>query len=80
MELAKLQRRLGDSEAALASALRAAKVEPYEPVHRERIAALAIEAGALETARHQIEALLLLEPGQPSHERRLKAVQSMLDK
>ena len=79
MELAKLQRRLGDSESALASALHAAKVEPYEPVHRERIAALAIEAGALETARHQIEALLLLEPGQPSHERRLQAVESLLD-
>ena len=80
MELAKLQRRLGRSEAALLAALQAVTIEPYEPVHRERVAALAIEAGALEAARHQIEALLLLEPDQPTHERRLQAVDAMLER
>ena len=80
MELAKLHRGLNRPDAALNAALRACTIEPYQPVHRERAAALAIEAGSIEAARHQIEALLLLEPDQPTHQRRLQAIEAMLER
>ena len=65
LDLAKLQRSLGDYEGALDSGKRALRLDPYDPKLRERVAALALEAKSLDYARHQIEALLLLEPDQP---------------
>jgi tetratricopeptide (TPR) repeat protein len=79
VSLAQVQRSLGDHAGALDSARRALRIDPYDPQLRERVAAFAVEAQALECARHQVEALLLLEPGQPLHERRLQAIDAMLD-
>ncbi|MDG2291749.1 MAG: hypothetical protein P8L37_03750 [Phycisphaerales bacterium] len=79
LDLAKVQRSLGDYEGALDSGKRALRLDPYDPQLRERVAALALEAKSLDYARHQIEALLLLEPGQPLHERRLQAIDAMLE-
>lgn len=57
---------------------RAVGISPYDPELREEAAAAAIEAGAMESARRHMEALVALEPDEPRHQRRLQALQTML--
>ena len=73
-ELAVALRRAGRFDEALEAIRRTISIDPYDASLREATASIAIEAGDLETARAMIEALLLLEPDQPIHRRRLDAV------
>jgi predicted Zn-dependent protease len=80
LELANLLRSEGQSQAALSSAERAVRMDPYRPSNRELAAAAAIEAGNLQSAMRHIEALLVLEPDQPLHVRRIDAIKRLLSK
>lgn len=73
-----LYREADRPEAALAKAMRAVHIDPYDARNREVAAAVAVEAGDLELARTHIVALTLLEPDRPQHERRLKAIEALL--
>ncbi|MGA1016823.1 MAG: hypothetical protein ACO3YY_02370 [Phycisphaerales bacterium] len=72
-ELARLERQAGRTDLALAAAMKAVRIDPYDAPLRELAATLAIEAGDTRLARLHLEALLLLEPDRPIHPRRLKA-------
>ncbi len=80
LELANLLRSEGRSQAALSAAERAVRMDPYRPSNRELAAAAAIEAGNLQSAMRHIEALLVLEPDQPLHVRRIDAIKRLLIK
>ena len=58
---------------------RTVSIDPYDPELREYTAAMAIEAGDLETALLQVEALMILEPGQPRHQQRLDAIRRRMN-
>jgi tetratricopeptide (TPR) repeat protein len=79
LELAKLYRREGKTDEALAAATRAAQISPYEPVIRVPAAEIAIEAGRLDLARRHIVALTLLEPEHDRHRRRLAAIDRLIE-
>jgi tetratricopeptide (TPR) repeat protein len=72
--IAMAHRNAGRSESSLDAMRRAVELDPYDIALRERAAALAIEAGRHDLARSHIEALLLLEPKEPLHRRRLNAL------
>lgn len=74
VELARLYRQSGHWDRAFDKALRAITMAPFNPSYRELAAAIAIQNGDFESARHQIEALLILEPNQPQHRKRLEAL------
>lgn len=78
LELARLYRAQKESAKALVKVTRALNINPYNAPNRELAAAIAIEAGDLQTAREQIFALTLLEPDRPQHQKRLEAVDKML--
>ncbi|MCH2134743.1 MAG: hypothetical protein MK116_13455 [Phycisphaerales bacterium] len=54
-------------------------ISPFDPGLREEAAAAAIEAAQLSVARRHLEALVMLEPDQPLHKRRLQALEAMLE-
>jgi tetratricopeptide (TPR) repeat protein len=78
LELARLHRQRGDGAAASASAERAVRMNPYDAAIRELAAAIAIEAGGLETARLHVWALTRLEPDQPTHALRLARIEELI--
>ncbi len=80
LEIARLSRSSRDHDTALAAAERAARMNAYDPATRELAAACAIEAGELVAARRHIAALLVLEPGQVRHQRRLDAIERLLER
>ncbi|MDG2423980.1 MAG: tetratricopeptide repeat protein [Phycisphaerales bacterium] len=59
---------------------RSVGISPYDPQLREEAAAAAIEAGAMEAALRHMEALVVLEPDEPRHDRRLQALKAMMAK
>ncbi len=65
---------------ALNKALRASRFAPFDADHRELAATMAIKAGRLDVAEAQIEALVMLEPGQRVHEQRLEAVRKLRER
>lgn len=79
-ELARLHRETGDGEAALASATRMVRIDPYRAGFRELAAAIAIEQRAWPVALRHVEALVLLEPDRPIHQRRLEAVRGLMER
>lgn len=79
MELAKALRKADRHDEALEAMRRTVSIDPYDPELREYTAAMAIEAGDLETALLQVEALLILEPGQPRHQQRLEAIRRRMN-
>ena len=78
LELAKLHRRAGHKEQALAKATRAVQISPYEPSLRVPAAEIALEAGRLDLARQHIVALTVLEPDHDRHHRRLQAIDRLI--
>ncbi|MDF1810096.1 MAG: hypothetical protein P1U42_10415 [Phycisphaerales bacterium] len=67
------------AELALNKAIRAISIAPYDADQRERAARVALIIGDLEQAKHQIEALVLLEPDRSVHQRRLEALNKRLN-
>jgi Flp pilus assembly protein TadD len=78
VELAKRYAAAGDWDKAWAKALRATRVAPYDPAHRELAASVAIKRGDFAAAERQIVALTELEPEQPRHKQRLEALRSRM--
>ncbi|NOG53842.1 MAG: tetratricopeptide repeat protein [Planctomycetes bacterium] len=74
IELARIYRASQDWDQALKKVGRAIIIEPFNPTFRELAAAIAIQGGHYDAARRQIEALIVLEPNQPQHPRRLEAL------
>jgi tetratricopeptide (TPR) repeat protein len=79
LELARLYRQQGQLDRALEKATAALYIDPYDAPTRERAAALAIQAGQLEVARQHIVALTLIEPSRSQHQKRLEAIDALLD-
>jgi Flp pilus assembly protein TadD len=80
VQLATLYREQGEADRALEKVMRAVRINPYNAPNRELAAAIAIEAGDLNTARMHIVALTLLEPDRPQHARRLEAIDTLMKK
>ena len=78
VRVARLYRAHGEVKTALERVTRALHIDPYDAAIRELAAAIAIEAGELDTAREHIYALTLLEPGRRQHERRLERLDELL--
>ncbi|MCE9619841.1 MAG: hypothetical protein K8R92_08020 [Planctomycetes bacterium] len=78
LELARLYRLQKNTAAALKSAEKAARINPFDAATRELAAALAIEAGDLKRARLHIAALARLEPDQKRHSLRLEKLDAMI--
>lgn len=79
-ELARRYMALGDMTRAMAKALRASRIAPYDARVREFAATVAIRAGLLDDAHRHIEALIMLEPDVPIHAQRLEALRAMKNK
>ncbi|HCT45714.1 MAG TPA: hypothetical protein DF699_10920, partial [Phycisphaerales bacterium] len=60
------------------SALRAVAIAPFDADQRERAARVALIVEDYEQARHQLEALTIIEPDREIHQRRLDALKSKL--
>ena len=80
MELARIERGRKNLKLALEHATKAARIRAYDPAAREFVAAIAVEAGDLQTARLHIQALALLEPTVARHSQRLQKVDEMIAK
>ena len=80
LEIARLSRRMGARQEAHEAAERGVRMNPYHAANRELAAACAVEAGRLEAARRHIEALVVLEPEEPRHLRRMEAIERLLDR
>ena len=78
LEIARLSREVGSKEEAQTAAERAVRMNPYHAANRELAAACAVELGDLDSARRHIEALVILEPDQPRHSKRLEAVERLI--
>ncbi len=78
LEIARLGRVAGDREIAFQAGERAARMNPYDPATRELAAACAIEARRFDDARRHIESLTILEPEEPRHAKRLRAVERLV--
>lgn len=78
VELARRYAALGDWNRAHEKALRATWIAPYDGNYRELVATIAIQRGRLEQARHQLEALVELEPDREQHRKRLEAIEQMI--
>jgi tetratricopeptide (TPR) repeat protein len=72
-ELALLYAQTNQPELAMSKALRAVRIAPYDADQRERAARVALLTGNLQEAKHQLEALVKLEPDRAIHQRRLDA-------
>lgn len=77
VRLAHLYRAAGDLDRALQKVTRALHIDPYRASHHELAAAIAVSARQIDVAEMHIEALTLLEPDQPQHQRRLEAVRRL---
>ena len=77
VELAKRYATLGEWDKAWAKALRATQIAPYDPSNRELAAGMAIQRGDLDAAERLIETLVVLEPKQEIHTRRLERIRAM---
>ena len=80
LEIARLSRKTGSRQEAQTAAERAVRMNPYHAANRELAAACAVEIGDLESARRHIEALVILEPDQPRHLKRLEAVEGLISR
>lgn len=78
LEVAVLLRKEGRLEEAQRSIDRAVRMNPYRPEHHELAAAIAVERRDFAAAKTSIEALLILEPDQPHHVRRIQAINRLL--
>ena len=79
LEIARQARRIGDRALAFNAAERAARMHAYDPATRELAASCSIEAGRLQDARRHIAALMVLEPQQPRHSKRLQAIDRLIE-
>ncbi len=77
-QLTLLLRELGSSEEARSSASKMLRIDPYRPEFHELAAAVSIETGRLDEARSFLEALIILEPDQNRHPRRLEALDRII--
>lgn len=75
-----LYRQSGELDSALTKATRALHINPYDARNREVAAEIAIQARNLELARMHIVALTILEPDRPQHERRLEAIDRLMER
>jgi len=80
LQLARLYRENGRYDKALQKARRAVNIDPYDAPNRELAAAIAIQSNELREARTHIKALTLLEPDQSRHQKRLDAIDRMIDR
>ena len=78
VELSKRYAAVSDWDKAWAKAIRATRIAPYNPAHRELAAAVAIKRNDLASAEREIVALTELEPDQPKHKQRLEALRSRM--
>ncbi len=76
-QLAELYALSGDPNNALAKAIRATVISPFNARAREQAARMAILNDDYETAEHHLRALISIEPDRAIHQRRLEALQSM---
>ena len=76
-ELARRYGVAGDWSRAWVKARRATQIAPYDPRTRELAATVAIQRRDFDAARHQLEALLLLEPDRELHRQRLEALEAL---
>lgn len=74
-QLALLYAQTGDAEQAITKALRAVAIAPFDADQRERAARVALIVKDHEQARHQLDALTVLEPDREIHQRRLEALE-----
>lgn len=79
VKLARLYRAQGNLDQALSKVTRAVQIDPYRATLRELAAEIAVEAGDLDSAKQHIEALTLIEPDRPQHQRRLEAIDRLID-
>ncbi len=73
-QLSSLYVQYGELDKAWAKAVRATQMAPYEARYRERAAAVALQRKDGDSARRQIEAMIVLEPDRAIHRQRLDAV------
>ncbi|MCC6678703.1 MAG: hypothetical protein IT436_16345 [Phycisphaerales bacterium] len=76
MELARCYAAVGDWTNAWAKALRATRVDPFNPAARELAASVALKRSDLPAAEHQVIALTKLEPDREIHRKRLEAIRA----
>lgn len=77
--LARIQRENGELAKAQRFAMRALHREPYNGNYREFAATVALQRGDTQTAKRHLSAMPLLEPDNPIHERRLEALERMME-
>ena len=77
-ELALLYVQTKEPDKAMAKALRAVAIAPFDADQRERAARVALLTGNMEMAAHQLEALIVLEPDREIHKRRVKALKAKM--
>ncbi|MEY5061730.1 MAG: hypothetical protein RIS45_1651 [Planctomycetota bacterium] len=77
LAIARNRRAARDLPAALASAERAARMNPFDPSVRELAAAIAVEGKRYDRAEVHIEALVALEPDRPLHRQRLERLKAL---
>lgn len=77
LAIARNRRAARDSAAALTSAERAVRMNPFDASVRELAAAVAVEAGRLDCAQVHVEALVALEPDRAIHAQRLERLKAM---
>ena len=79
-ELARIHRANGNGAEALSSATRMVRIDPYRAEFRELAAAIAVEQRDFPQARQHVRALVLLEPDRPIHQRRLEAINGLIER
>jgi Flp pilus assembly protein TadD len=79
-ELARIHRATGAGEEALSSATRMVRIDPYRAEFRELAAAIAVEQQDFMKARQHVQALVLLEPERNIHQRRLEAINGLIER
>ncbi len=77
IELARRYAAEGQMDKALAKAVRATRIAPYDARTRELAATIALRARQFDLAERQITALIILEPDRPIHAERLAALRKM---
>ena len=75
-----LYRQLGELDRAMQYATRALHINPYDARNREVAAEIAIQQRQLPLARTHIVALTILEPDRPQHEKRLEAIDRLMER
>lgn len=77
--LARIEQSRGELEKAQHLAMRALHREPYNATYREFAATVAMQRKDYDTATRHLSAMPLLEPDEPIHQRRLDALQRLMD-